>query len=202
MGGLGSTRWKGHKKKTQIEACACLAVWDFGIDVLVPYADRWGRWIWDPGDTPRASLFFRLVTTAEVGTLRIHVAPDSEMPSEDQVVRLSSIPRCFGGREWYFHCPQCDRRVAKLYLPPHETHYACRTCHDLTYRARQQHDKGQDPYKARWIEELEALLRGEELPPRERERIESELAYREAAVRRRDGRVTVFTGFTTAFPES
>ena len=44
-----------------------------------------------------------------------------------------------GGRRWLL-CPRCFRRVAKLYRPPDEVLFACRLCHELTYRSTQCHD--------------------------------------------------------------
>jgi hypothetical protein len=34
----------------------------------------------------------------------------------------------------------CDRRVAKLYLPPGGRYFGCRECYRLTYRSAQEHD--------------------------------------------------------------
>lgn len=64
--------------------------------------------------------------------------------------------RPFGGRRLWFLCPEgrrglprldgggvvaernlCGRRVTKLYLPPGGERFACRRCHDLTYRSCQ-----------------------------------------------------------------
>jgi hypothetical protein len=45
----------------------------------------------------------------------------------------------FGGLRYWFACPgdtpdgACGNRVRALYLPPGETKFACRNCHDLTY---------------------------------------------------------------------
>jgi len=59
-------------------------------------------------------------------------------------VILTTTPCHFGGIRYWFRCPllkpdgtPCNRRVAKLYLPPFQSHFGCRHCHDLTYTSRQ-----------------------------------------------------------------
>lgn len=61
-----------------------------------------------------------------------------------QVVRLTSTPCHFGGRRWWFMCPgpSCQRKVAKLHMPPGRIEYACRHCHGLSYEGRQKHRDG------------------------------------------------------------
>lgn len=49
----------------------------------------------------------------------------------DQRFKIAESPLTFGPRSW-FVC-NCDRRVAKLYLPPNAMHFKCRHCHKLTY---------------------------------------------------------------------
>ena len=52
----------------------------------------------------------------------------------------------FGLRPWFL-CPglgngaTCHRRARFLYLPPGETRFCCRTCHDLVHLSAQRHDK-------------------------------------------------------------
>jgi len=60
--------------------------------------------------------------------------------------------RChYGGVRRWFVCPgfqggiPCKRRVGRLYLPPKARVFACRSCYNLTYRSRQQHNKTLDP---------------------------------------------------------
>ena len=44
------------------------------------------------------------------------------------------LPLTVNGRD-------CNRRVAKLYLPPSCRYYGCRHCYDLTYKSSQESDK-------------------------------------------------------------
>jgi hypothetical protein len=51
----------------------------------------------------------------------------------------------------------CNRRVAKLYLPPSSRYFGCRYCQDLTYTSAQEHDKRVDTLR-RNPEALLALM--------------------------------------------
>jgi hypothetical protein len=63
-------------------------------------------------------------------------------------ISLATVACQFGGRKFLFCCPgavegaPCGRPVRKLYLV--EGSWVCRQCGDLTYVARQQHDKRKD----------------------------------------------------------
>jgi hypothetical protein len=53
-------------------------------------------------------------------------------------VDLDFTPTFRGKERPWFLCPRCKKRVGRLFLPPGETHFFCRTCHDLTYQSRRQ----------------------------------------------------------------
>ena len=44
----------------------------------------------------------------------------------DQHVELAARPRHFGGRQWYFVCPNTSRQVCVLWMPPGARSFACR----------------------------------------------------------------------------
>lgn len=62
------------------------------------------------------------------------------LASQESVPRFSHTPCNFHGERRWLLCPTCSRRVVKLYRPSLWHIFACRTCHDLTYRSSQQHD--------------------------------------------------------------
>lgn len=63
----------------------------------------------------------------------------------------------FGGVRWWFRC-QCGLRVGRLYLPPSGIPvFACRMCHDLTYRSSQTHNSRFDELRRRPDVALEQL---------------------------------------------
>ena len=51
---------------------------------------------------------------------------------EEQRIKLAESELYFGTRSW-FVCFNCERRVAKLYLPPQAKIFKCRHCYSLTY---------------------------------------------------------------------
>src|SRR5262249_906322 len=75
--------------------------------------------------------------------------------SADYNVRLSATQPPLGGLRWWFLCPltvsgrPCNRRVAVLHLPPDGRYFACRHCHQLTYRSCQESHKYDNHY--RWL---------------------------------------------------
>lgn len=52
----------------------------------------------------------------------------------EQRIKLTECELHFGTRK-YFICPKCDRRVGKLYFPPHGKGYNCRFCLKLRYES-------------------------------------------------------------------
>ena len=62
----------------------------------------------------------------------------------DQLVSYSvelDTTRCnYGAKRYWFLCPICKKRVAKIHLPPGRKYFACRACHFLTYRSCKEHD--------------------------------------------------------------
>lgn len=75
-----------------------------------------------------------------VWNLYIRFAPQGEIISAriiqfNQVIYLHSTQMNFGGRRWWFSCPDCKRRCRVL----HSTggRFSCRLCLDLTYRSCQ-----------------------------------------------------------------
>jgi hypothetical protein len=59
----------------------------------------------------------------------------------------------FGRLRWWFVCPllvrgeACNRRVAKLYLPPSSRYFGCRHCYRLTYTSCQESHKYDGVYR-------------------------------------------------------
>lgn len=55
-------------------------------------------------------------------------------------VPFTSTPCYFGGKRWWFYCPNnnCGRRCRILYQAPGSGHFACRVCQKLTYQSQQE----------------------------------------------------------------
>ena len=139
MGGLGSG--ERHSKKDTVEGCrsldtAKLKQWN----MLVPgTVNRTGSFQWGG-----ASVSYRLTVGADAGTLRLIYQMPVLNADLDYPVRLVTTRCHLGGARWWFLCPltkdgiRCGRRVRKLYQCGR--YFGCRTCHELTYRSRQESD--------------------------------------------------------------
>lgn len=157
MGGLGSTRWGGHIKKTTVEECLTLSmdvVGQFeGLQERKPWQGtiRWTKvrtgeetaniryvfwprgegWEWD------GELVLKYTIT------RPQYGGEDEVTEVDYGIDLETTPCNFGGERWWFRCPlvksgtPCERRCFKLYCPPGGDYFGCRECYDLTYRSAQ-----------------------------------------------------------------
>jgi len=150
MGGYGSGWPVWKDTKTTVEACRELDARRLYQEDLLTWGFHWhGAWCWKDAVTGEITSRMGLeIDTRDHGNpwIRLHycftTGPNAGEPI-DYRVRLTTTPLHFGGEQWWVLCPVkgCGRRVRKLYLPPQGTYYACRHCHDLTYRSCQESDK-------------------------------------------------------------
>ena len=54
---------------------------------------------------------------------------------EHEQVKFVAVPLNYGTR-YFFRCPSCGRHCGKLFLPGGAGWWACRVCHDLSYRSK------------------------------------------------------------------
>lgn len=131
MGGSNSTRWDGIRTRSVVESCYSIAApyWDSEVVAGPGLYDelRWERgnlyvtcMLLPEGDSPRVLLRFRRYSR-----------------TVEQGVRLCFTRPHFGGRRWWFVCPQCSARVGLLHLPSNSYHFLCRKCHNLSYESSQ-----------------------------------------------------------------
>lgn len=172
MGGFGSSRWGWHARKTTVEECCPLAISSFTRKGFIgPNIHQWGISWWQNAGTDEvtARIGWEMKTVEASGWLRLYytITPRRDPENEraiDYRVPLETTEPHFGGLRWWFRCPGpgCrGQRVAKLYKPPSDDHFLCRTCYDLVYRSSQEHDKAMDRYKHMSTEQLLALLDGD-----------------------------------------
>ena len=82
-------------------------------------------------------------------TIEIHPTPPGlafYLCESRQYVDLHSTPLRFGGVRWWFSCPGCGRRCAKLHRPRSGEEFYCRLCCGLTYRSCQESGTSQALY--------------------------------------------------------
>ncbi len=65
-------------------------------------------------------------------------AKDGGRTPYSYTVTLTHTPGTYGGQRVWFACPECGHPVRKICLPPAGGRFLCRSCHDLTYKTRQE----------------------------------------------------------------
>src|SRR5262249_14685166 len=134
MGGFGSGE-RAEKKKT-VETCFVLNVARFGKRLTQFQRFLFADMHWTNSLAERIlSVHYRLENNnMERPVLHLLSRTDgrgSKEPMWENIVLTSTKPN-FGGLRWWFVCPLvdkgvvCDRRVAKLYLPPAALYFGCR----------------------------------------------------------------------------
>jgi len=121
MGGYNSERWGSHTKKTTVEECRTLDLAQLEQAGLFRSPTRnnvHGSLQWTNPVTGQeaASVGFILERTdsALVLTFAYRIRDkDMHVP-----VRIETTMSNFGGFRYWGACPDCGRRVRKLYLPP------------------------------------------------------------------------------------
>ena len=151
MGGSGSGRWHRHDKADTVEECLALDANQLVRDRLIQLGIRGlGTLTWSRAVSGEivSRVGFEVDTSDRHGAvfgLRYTITRTDEhiqLP-----IRLEITHPYLGGTRWWFTCPLivrnvvCNRRVAKLYLPPGGRYFGCRRCYGLTYRSCQESDK-------------------------------------------------------------
>jgi len=94
-----------------------------------------GQITWQDGD----HFIARLACRIEEGAVVHFSDVEGAITVQDFSVDLTSSKRHFGGRRYYFVCPNCERRSQILYCPLDTDSFWCRICHNLTYEIQQRH---------------------------------------------------------------
>jgi hypothetical protein len=148
---MGRHRWT---TRFTVEECLALDVESLhrsGTFACPPGTICTTRWETSCGGT-KAMLGFVVVRNS-VGGLALcldsdqgNIPPALKLPGKYLVPIATTRPH-LGGRRFWLCCPvvrdgkPCGKLAGRLYLPPGQTIFACRDCHDLTYRSAQQHDQ-------------------------------------------------------------
>ncbi len=140
MGGRGSGTWFRYSKKKTVELCHALDVNNLHRHKSFRYGTR-STITWTTtyaGEESKASI---AVHGAGDGVRLSYTTThyDGDKHEYEYPVNVVQVPCNYGGSRPYFICPgvihgvTCDRRVAKLYLPPGHEYFLCRSYHDLSY---------------------------------------------------------------------
>lgn len=133
MGGYGSGRWRCHTPRETVDRSLTLDANQLMLRGIV----RAGA---DGGGVLRCGeggLRYHVTTGNDSGGLAIVYGVEGQVIA--QRIDLESSRPPLGGLRWWFLCPltDCGRRVVTLHLPPGQSRFACRSCHDLTYASCQ-----------------------------------------------------------------
>lgn len=139
MGGYGSG--PPRKKAGRVEDCCTLSVDALARAGKIPdepgkkAAGSWS-WAWSSGD-PVGTVFYEVEVLKLEEYIYGWIRLDYSVAGQDQTARvlLRSRPLPWPGLRWSFRCPVCGRLCQKLYRPLHARIFACRLCHDLTYKS-------------------------------------------------------------------
>lgn len=139
MNGIGSGNWQRNSSKRKVDDCLTLDVNKLIRDSLIQEGAA-GTLNWTErysGKRLGSISFFNLPTGgSDSKTLEVNYRWSGSVDISTRITLESTRPH-FGGRRWWFLCPNikcesaCGNRVAKLHLS--SGYFGCRSCHDLTY---------------------------------------------------------------------
>ena len=155
MGGFGSGRWHGYKKRVTVEDCLILDIADiadFVISGIMGNGPESGliNCSKDSSTGHRGKIRYSIEIRdddSQICRLRYRIGVGSSRKFVDIPILLQTSYPNFGGCRWWFSCPlevdgvPCNRRARTLYLPLDRDYFACRVCHDLTYECCQLNHK-------------------------------------------------------------
>jgi hypothetical protein len=126
------------KKKT-VGVAWRLDMAKFARDVDLESA-RIGRTVWNGSFNCTASIGWEVRPPYRLRIYYSITRFDGRKIDYDYWVDLDSTPCYYGGKRWWFICPntKCHRRCRVLYMAPGSDYFLCRTCQNLTYRSQQE----------------------------------------------------------------
>lgn len=147
MGGYGSGQYQTPTRKTTVEECLTLDVNALAREGAFK-EDIWGTTSWTNQTTGEIILELQFTSynyqpmteprRRGISLWSTGRGSRAEQPTGQLSIPATIVSPYFGGERFYFTCPMddCDRRVSKLYLPPNESRFACRHCHNLGYQSQ------------------------------------------------------------------
>lgn len=140
MGGYGSGRWPwGYKRKRTVSECDTLSVATLAEAISHGPGYR-GAVYWTVNGQKVGSIGYAIEAEGDGLAVRLIYSISkggAKIADLSYTVPVAWAKAGFGSPRPFFLCPglDCGQRVAKLYLPPNERLFLCRTCHNLTYQS-------------------------------------------------------------------
>jgi hypothetical protein len=145
MGGSGSTRWRGHRRRALVEETHCLDLLDRRWKEILRLRQASGTLEWRSRGSVVPEWWFDFhLSPVETDGTRVLVLDFTRDPNEPKERLILEEVRVGFSRRWHAGCPGgCDCLVRKLYLVE-DGAVACWRCAGLQYRSAQRHDKRVD----------------------------------------------------------
>ncbi|HQT03348.1 MAG TPA: hypothetical protein PLU46_00010 [Thiotrichales bacterium] len=83
----------------------------------------------------RVTASMQVMAESDIVVFDYAVTRDGITHSVCDTIGLERTPCHFGGSRVWFKCPSCEKRALVLYAGS-SGHFACRTCHNLTYSSQ------------------------------------------------------------------
>jgi len=155
MGGPGSGGWCRWNKRESLDDNISVDVRRWKRDGLLWSGNSFG-WQWTVDGEASSSIRIRVEDQSIVLVYRQRVCGEDWRDIEERV-HFAYTDTNFGGSRVWFLCPQCNRRVAKLYSQV--PYFLCRHCCRLPYQSQGETRDDRAMRKARKIrQELGASM--------------------------------------------
>jgi len=132
MGGRGSGTWYRWDKRTTCEEVKRLDIrYLHKHGLLKP--NRAGSLSWSRGEEPAGNIQYTMFNDLMMLRYRCRWYGE-EWEDVKQSIWFAETPCNYGGSRKWFSCPDCDNRVAVLYLV--DKLFLCRKCYQLPYASQ------------------------------------------------------------------
>ena len=146
MGGTGSSRWRGYKRRICVEECQVININRIQPDVNYVYKHgsyNLGSFNDKYWSILNQMVFWKIFVNEGKVLIEISYTLNPNPHDYNYIISLENITLRNGGLRWYFVCPKCmgknkyGQRVTKLFMPVNSEYFGCRQCHNLTYKLSQ-----------------------------------------------------------------
>ncbi len=134
MGGYGSSRWGWHSAKSVAEDCRQLDINRFNRKGMLNGFGHFS-WSWYRNDKRVADIRIHVQKDLIVLSYKFRIS-GSEWQDVEYTVTITYTNCNYGGRRPWFICPNCNKRVAKLYSDG--PRFLCRHCYRLAYTSQKE----------------------------------------------------------------
>ena len=138
MGGTGSTRWSGHRKRPLVEEALAIDLAPIQRAGLFRMpGGTVARLEWTAGGTALGTASVEVWSHPAGGD---YMCLRLEATSSDHGPKPAALEVVERARRKVFICPCCEQGTRKIYIDRADNRIACRRCLGLQYRSAQQHD--------------------------------------------------------------